>query len=50
MSADDTTPPNASTPTTTSPVVVALAWLLVGVPLLYGLWQTLVKASALFTG
>ena len=34
----------------TSPVLVALAWLLVGVPLLYGLWQTLVRASALFTG
>ncbi len=33
-----------------SPVLVALAWLLVGVPLAYGLWQTLVRASALFTG
>jgi hypothetical protein len=40
---DDTT-------TTTSPALVALAWLLVGVPLAYGLWQTLVKASALFGG
>ncbi|MDR7255563.1 hypothetical protein J2X46_004573 [Nocardioides sp. BE266] len=39
---DDTTP--------TSPVQIALAWLLVGIPLAYGLWQTLVKASALFTG
>ena len=41
-----------STPaeTTSSPLLVALAWLLVGVPLAYGLWQTLVKASALFTG
>jgi hypothetical protein len=36
--------------TPTSPALVALAWLLVGLPLLYGLWQTLVKASALFTG
>jgi hypothetical protein len=35
---------------TTSPALVTLAWLLVGVPLAYGLWQTLVKASALFTG
>jgi hypothetical protein len=35
---------------TTSPLLVALAWLLVGIPLAYGLWQTLVKASALFTG
>lgn len=51
MTADETpTPPGASTPTTTSPALVGLAWLLVGVPLLYGLWQTLVKASALFTG
>lgn len=31
----------------TSPLVVALAWLLVGVPLAYGLWQTLVKAAQL---
>ncbi|WP_374454758.1 hypothetical protein [Nocardioides sp.] len=36
--------------TPTSPVQVGLAWLLVGIPLAYGLWQTLVKASALFTG
>ncbi|MCW2738132.1 hypothetical protein [Nocardioides sp.] len=42
MSTDDATP--------TSPILVTLAWLLVGVPLAYGLWQTLVKASALFTG
>ncbi len=35
---------------TTSPFLVTLAWLLVGVPLAYGLWQTLVRASALFTG
>ncbi len=34
----------------TNPVLVALAWLVVGLPLAYGLWQTLVKASALFTG
>jgi len=38
------------TTTTTSPFLVTLAWLLVGVPLAYGLWQTLVKASALFNG
>ena len=42
MTTDDTTP--------TSPALVALAWLMVGVPLLYGLWQTVVRASALFTG
>jgi hypothetical protein len=28
--------------------VVALAWILVGVPLLWGIWNTLVKAAALF--
>lgn len=33
--------------TPTSPLMVALAWLLVSVPLAYGLWQTLVKAAAL---
>ena len=44
MTHDDTTT------TTTSPALVTLAWLLVGIPLAYGLWQTLVKASALFTG
>ena len=42
MSTDNTT--------TTSPILVALPWLLVGTPLAYGLWQTVVKASALFNG
>jgi hypothetical protein len=28
--------------------LVFLAWTLVGVPLLWGVWNTLVKASALF--
>jgi hypothetical protein len=28
--------------------IVALAWILVGVPLLWGVWNTLVKAAALF--
>jgi hypothetical protein len=42
MSANDDTP--------TSPILVTLAWLMVGTPLAYGLWQTLVKASALFSG
>ncbi|SDS96731.1 hypothetical protein SAMN04488570_3164 [Nocardioides scoriae] len=31
----------------TSPLLVTLAWLLVSVPLAYGLWQTLVKAAQL---
>jgi hypothetical protein len=34
----------------TSPVLVALAWLIVAVPLAYGLWQTLVKAGQLLGG
>jgi len=42
MSTDPETP--------TNPTLVTAAWLLVGTPLAYGLWQTLVKASALFTG
>ena len=28
--------------------LVALAWLLVGIPLLWGVWTTLQKAAALF--
>ncbi len=43
MSTNDST-------TTTSPIAITLAWLLVGTPLAYGLWQTVVKASALFNG
>jgi hypothetical protein len=35
---------------TSSPVVLALSWTLVGVPLLYGVYQTLMTAVALFTG
>ena len=31
----------------TSMLLVVLAWLIVGVPLAYGLWQTLVKAFQL---
>jgi hypothetical protein len=42
MSTTDETP--------TSPLLVGLAWLMVGIPLLYGLWQTIDRASALFTG
>lgn len=31
----------------TSTLLVLLAWLIVGVPLAYGLWQTLIKAFQL---
>ena len=41
-----------STPSTTSssPAVLVGSWLVVGLPLAYGIYQTLVKASKLFTG
>lgn len=32
----------------TSPLMVVLAWALVAMPLLYGLWQAVIKASKLF--
>jgi hypothetical protein len=35
---------------TSSPVVLALSWTLVGVPLLYGVYMTLLEAVALFAG
>lgn len=38
----------AGGPTSTSWVLVALAWLAVGVPLLWGVWTTLEKAIVLF--
>jgi hypothetical protein len=34
----------------TSLLLVALAWLIVAIPLAYGLWQTLVKAGQLLGG
>jgi hypothetical protein len=37
-------------PTHTPVALIAFAWTLVGVPLLYGLWQTVKTASSLFTG
>ena len=38
--------PASSTPTG----LIAFAWALVGVPLIYGLYNTVIAASALFTG
>ena len=35
-------------PSTTPAGAVVLAWLLVTIPLLWGVWQTIKKASALF--
>jgi hypothetical protein len=37
-------------PTHTPAGLVALAWTLVGVPLVYGLYQTVKTAITLFTG
>ena len=37
-------------PTHTPAALIAFAWTLVGVPLAYGLWETLQKAATLFTG
>ncbi len=33
---------------TTSPILLVVFWLYVGVPLAVGIWETLVKAGALF--
>jgi hypothetical protein len=35
-------------PSSASWLLVAIAWTLVGVPLLWGVWQTLEKARVLF--
>ncbi len=44
------TPDNTRDTDPTSPLLVALAWLIVAIPLAYGLWQTLVKARQLLGG
>ena len=36
--------------THTPAALIAFAWTLVGVPLAYGLYQTVTRAAALFTG
>ncbi len=38
------------TPTHTPAALIAFAWTLVGVPLAYGLYQTVKTAMTLFTG
>ena len=37
-------------PTHTPVGLIAFAWTLVGIPLVYGLYQTVTRAAALFTG
>lgn len=40
--------PNASAPVKVSTGKLAIAWALVGVPLAYGVYQTLTRVAALF--
>jgi hypothetical protein len=47
---DRTREQSRPTDVTTNPVVVTVAWLVVGTPLAYGLWQTILKAVKLFAG
>ena len=42
--------PDGQQPVHTPTGLIAFAWTLVGVPLLYGLYQTVTRAAALFTG
>jgi hypothetical protein len=42
---------SSSEPTTSTPIgLIVFAWVLVAVPLLYGLYQTVKTAITLFTG
>ncbi|MBC7638344.1 MAG: hypothetical protein H7231_01030 [Rhodoferax sp.] len=52
MSTSRQSPDTADTSTAinTNPGLLAASWLVVGVPLVYGIYQTLLKASKLFTG
>jgi hypothetical protein len=43
-----TTSEGSATPSGGSWVLVGIAWLLVSVPLLWGIWTTLAKAVVLF--
>ena len=38
----------AETQSTSSPIILAFAWLAVGLPLAWGVYQTLVKVALLF--
>lgn len=44
------TPGGTRAPASNNPLVLGVSWLVVGVPLAYGVVQTLVKAAKLFTG
>jgi hypothetical protein len=49
-SASTSTPAGNQQPTHTPMALIAFAWTLVGVPLAYGLYQTVKTASSLFGG
>ena len=36
------------TETSTQPVLLVVSWAVVGLPLAYGIWQTLAKTASLF--
>ena len=44
------TTPHDQQSTHTPVALIAFAWTLVGIPLVYGLYQTITRAAALFTG
>ena len=48
--AGTTAPTGNQQPTHTPTALIAFAWTFVGVPLAYGLYQTVTRAAALFTG
>ena len=50
MSTSSSSTPDGRQETHTPAALIAFAWALVGVPLAYGLYQTVTRAAALFTG
>ncbi|MEU9191372.1 hypothetical protein AB0D14_44240 [Streptomyces sp. NPDC048484] len=48
MSASDSSPPDSAPPGRRG--LIAFAWVWVGAPLLYGLYELVQKATQLFTG
>ncbi len=50
MSSSTSATPGREPETHTPAGLIAFAWTLVGIPLLYGLYQTVTRALSLFTG
>lgn len=42
------TPTSTPSTATASPALIGLCWLIVGLPLAWGIWQTLLKVVQLF--